>query len=637
MLTHTGTDGGSPTVGGTITFGAQSVSLFAGQSAFTTTISDPTGKSSSGLSGSYDINTQAINFELDQVEIQVSDLLDVTADNVSVDVTPGSFGMTVGSATVSVPKLAGFQGSVQDLAITSDGFTIGSATLGFTGTITLGSVLTISNPSATITGLSYSISNSNGPQFNGDISFGLSASLNVGKVASASVSGLNVTLGLTPQDYGQFLVTANSASFTLGSYLTLTATSTPSTPLEFNTAATSGQDIVQFGTVTAQLNAGPLSVSATGQDFGIDSNGNFVALPGFGIQASASVASGIDAASAFKWPTWLPIQVSSLSLTWPDFNDDPSNFSIDISAGINASLAGLTLSGNVQDAVFNVGDLANGQFPLTSLGGAGFQVGGTFAGITFNAEGFLATATGANGQSILYGGIDGGVSIAGLAGFQIMLGLSSLGPLDIYAMVDAPIILDPDTGLAMTGLSAGINFGGGLTTPDSAKDLGQVAQSVFAPTLSQWESQLAGDVADQISTGASWTNPPTLLTIQGGATLFDAYASPDAFELSGNIAFDTTGKLLASGTLVMGASIDVQGSAFIDLSQVASGKAVLMLNVDSAGQHADRDGLRHGRLPVRRPGVQRDAGPDRFIDAPARRWTGARRHARATARPRTST
>ena len=575
----TGADGASPTVGGTITFGAQSVSLFAGQPAFSTTISDPTGKSPSGLSGSYNINTQAINFQLDQVDVKVSDLLDVTADSVSVDVTPGSFGMTVGSATVSVPKLAGFQGSVKDLGITSDGFTIGKATLGFTGTITLGSVLTISNPSASISGLSYSISNSNGPQFNGDISFGLSASLNVGKVASASVSGLNVTLGLTPQDYGQFLVTANSASFTLGSYLTLTATSTPTTPLEFNTAATSGQDIVQFGTVTAQLTAGPLSVSATGQDFGIDSNGNFVALTGFGIQVSADVASGIDAASAFKWPSFLPIQVSALSLTWPDFNTDPSSFSIDISAGISTSLAGLTLSGSVQNAVFNVGDLANGQFPLTSLGGAGFQVGGTFAGVTFNAEGFLATTTGPNGQSILYGGIDGGVDIAGLAGFQIRLGLSQLGPLDIYAQVDAPIILDPDTGLALTGLSAGINFGGGLTTPDSAKDLNKVAQGVFAPTLTQWESQLATDVADQISSGASWSNPPTLLTIQGGATLFDAYASPDAFELSGNIAFDTTGKLLASGTVTMGAEVKVQGSVFIDLSQVASGKAELMMDV----------------------------------------------------------
>ncbi len=573
----TATDGASPAVGGTIDFGAQSVSLFAGQSAFTATISDPTGQSPSGLSGSYDINTQVSTLQLDEVDIKVSDLLDVTADNVALNVAQGSFSMTVGSATASVPKLAGFQGSVQNLGITSDGFTVGSASLGFKGTITLGSVLTISNPSAMITGLSYSIMN--GAQFNGDVSFGLSASLNVGKVASASVSNLKVTLGLTQQDYGQFLVTADSASFTLGSYLTLTATSTASTPLEFNTAATSGQDIVQFGTVTAQLNAGPLSVSATGQDFGIDSSGNFVALPGFGIQLSGKAAPGFDANSQLLWPNLVPITLNELSLSWPDFNADPTNFSIDVSAYITTSLAGLTLSGNVQNAVFNVGDLASNQFALTSLSGAGFQVGGTFAGVTFDAGGFLATTTDPNGQTILYGGIDGGVSIAGLAGFQIMLGLSSLGPLDIYAMVDAPIILDPDTGLAITGLSAGINFGGGLTTPDSAKDLTQVAQSVFAPTLSQWESQLATDVADQISSGATWANPPTLLTIQGGATLFDAYASPDAFELSGNIAFDTTGKLLASGTVTLGSEIKVEGSVFIDLSQVASGKAELLMNV----------------------------------------------------------
>ena len=62
-------------------------------------------------------------------------------------------------------------------------------------------------------------------------------------------------------------------------------------------------------------------------------------------------------------------------------------------------------------------------------------------------------------------------------------------------------------------------------------------------------------------------------------TLFDAYASTESFELTGNIAFDTTGKLLASGTVTLGGSIKVQGSVFIDLSQVASGKAELEMNV----------------------------------------------------------
>ena len=154
-----GTNGGAPTVGGTITFGAESVSLFAGQPAFSTTISDPSGKSLSGLTGSYDFSTEHFKLQLDEVDIKVSDLLEVTADDVALNVAPGSFSMTVGMAMASVPKLAGFQGSIQNLAITDDGFSIDTATLGFKGTISLGSVLTISNPSAMISGLSYSIGN----------------------------------------------------------------------------------------------------------------------------------------------------------------------------------------------------------------------------------------------------------------------------------------------------------------------------------------------------------------------------------------------------------------------------------------------------------------------------------------------
>ena len=189
-------------------------------------------------------------------------------------------------------------------------------------------------------------------------------------------------------------------------------------------------------------------------------------------------------------------------------------------------------------------------------------------------------------------GSTAGSRFPGLAGFKILLGLSQLGPLDVYAMVDAPIILDPDTGLALTGLSAGINFGGGITPPDSAKDLTKVAQGTFSPTLSQWESQLAGDVADQASTGASWTNPPTLLTISGGATLFDAYASTDSFELTGNIAFDTTGKLLASGTVTLGGSIKVQGSVYHRPLAGRFGESRARDERDGAGRYADRDGLR---------------------------------------------
>ena len=137
----------------------------------------------------------------------------------------------------------------------------------------------------------------------------------------------------------------------------------------------------------------------------------------------------------------------------------------------------------------------------------------------------------------------------------------------------------PTPGWRLRAWAQGINFGAPLTTPDSAKDLGTATQSTFSPTLAQWESQLATDVANNVKSGASWSKPPTLMTIQGTATVFDAYASTESFELTGAIAFDTTGKMLASGTVTLGGSIQVQGSVFIDLSQVASGDAKLLMNV----------------------------------------------------------
>ncbi len=556
-------------VSGTVTFGAASVSMFSGQ-AFSTTISDPSGQSPSGLSGSYDINSQAFNLELDEVDFKVSDILEVIADNVVLNVAPGSFSMTVGSATASVPKLAGFQGSITNLMITNDGFSIDSATLGLTGgkSLNLGSVISITDPSATITKLAYSIDT--GAQFNGDINVKVgSASLKLGNLANASVSGLSITLGLMSTDLGQFQVSATSAEFTLSSYLTVTAAN----PM-FNTAATGAEDIASFTNVTAVLNAGPLSVTAGVNDFAIDANGNFVTLPGFDLSFSVG-----DAVSQLSWPSFLPLKSASVALAWPNFSKDPTNFTIDLSASIDFSLAGIELAGSVTDAIIDVGKLEAGQFPVTSIGAASFAANGTFAGAKITADGFLATYTDPKGNSVLYGGIDGGLDFAGLAGFEIRLGISQLGPLDVYAKVDAPIILEPDTGLAITDLSAGINFGSGLTTPSSAANLGTAAAGVFAPTLTQWESQLAADVQDQVASNASWSNPPTLLTIQGGATLFDAYASPDAFEVTGNIAFDTTGKLLISGTAALGGSIKVNASAFIDLSQVASGKAKLLIDV----------------------------------------------------------
>ncbi len=151
---------GEQAFGGTIGISATSVALFPGSSAFTTTVT--------GFQGSYDLNSGALGLSASEVDIQVGSVLDVTADTVGFALEPTSSGVdvniTVGSATVSLPQFD-VSGSITDLAITNDGFSLGSLTLSVTKTISYGSIFSIENPKVTVTSFGYSISS--GASFNG--------------------------------------------------------------------------------------------------------------------------------------------------------------------------------------------------------------------------------------------------------------------------------------------------------------------------------------------------------------------------------------------------------------------------------------------------------------------------------------
>ena len=116
----------------------------------------------------------------------------------------------------------------------------------------------------------------------------------------------------------------------------------------------------------------------------------------------------------------------------------------------------------MQDAVIDVGKLAAGQFPIDSLGGGGIAVGGNLFGGKVSGSLFLADEV-VGGKTVFYGGIEAGLDIEGLAGFEIRLGISQYGPLDAFVEVNAPIILDPDSGLAVTDLYGEVLFDDPLT------------------------------------------------------------------------------------------------------------------------------------------------------------------------------
>ena len=101
--------------------------------------------------------------------------------------------------------------------------------------------------------------------------------------------------------------------------------------IAFDSSPAANGYIAQFGTITAEVKAGAFDVTGSGQDFAIGANGQFVTLPGFGVSLSLSNSSQV------QWPSWLPIQVTALAVTWPDFDTAPSDFTLDLSASIDAS------------------------------------------------------------------------------------------------------------------------------------------------------------------------------------------------------------------------------------------------------------------------------------------------------------
>ena len=503
-----------------------------------------------------------------------------TDDNVTV---------TVASGSASLPQ-EGVSGSITGLTITNDGFHLDSATLAETDSTkpfsAFGGKFTITDPSVSLTNFGYSISA--GASFNSDLTL-TATEIDFNPTTSVSIAATNLiaTISFTTTNLGHFTFTAGTVKSTISvrseSSLTLTASN-----IAFDSSPAPNGYIAQFGTLTADVKAGSFNVTGSGQDFAIDANGDFVTQPGFGVSLD------LTASSQIEWPSWLPIQIKNLGVTWPDFQTDPSDFTLDLSASIDTSIAGTSMkvSGSVDGAVIDVGLLEQGKFPITGLNGLSVSLSGQLFGVALTGTAFFDILdVDASGNPIVndstpvanrifYGGIEGGISFAGAAGFEVRLGISSLGPLDAFLEVQTPILLDPENGLAVTDLYGEIEFDQTLTPLANASDLAN-DPDLTPPTTqtdAQWEKQLMGQVANQAAAAATGMNVLTQpITITAGATFYDEFATQNAFTLAANVKFDTTGKFLAFGTLTLGDEASIQAAMYVDLSQVAQGQATILL------------------------------------------------------------
>jgi hypothetical protein len=261
-------------------------------------------------------------------------------------------------------------GTVSGLTITNDGFMVGSAGLAYKGPVSFGSLFTIKDPSIQVSNFGYSFSQ--GASFNSNLTVNADEiDVNEGGSWSAAATGVTATLSFQTGEIGHLTFSAGTVNVQLGSYLTLQGLN-----ISFDTDPRSGGDVASFGSVTATVTAGPITLSGTGQDFAIGADGSFIEGSNFGVSLSLTDAGSVN------WLSWLPVQVTALSLTWPDFSSDPTDFSIDLSASVDVNLdkSGLMLSGSVTNAVIDVGRLSQGQFPVTSLGSFSVSAGGELFG-----------------------------------------------------------------------------------------------------------------------------------------------------------------------------------------------------------------------------------------------------------------
>ena len=471
-----------------------------------------------GGTGKFDIS--ATDFVLN-----VPNVVNASAQNIDISYNPQASSsqqiISIGTATVTVP--IGSQGNgisgqispytdpstgatIPGLVVYGDHFQLGTATVQYNGTLSFSSFAKFVNPFVTITNLA--VNYSTGLSFNGGITIGASEVTLGPSSFQFTGTGVAATLTHTGGNWG-FNFTANSLGATLGP-VALSASD-----VAFNPDATGSEPLVSFNDLSASLTLSKLSVtgqadSPDGGSIVIDGDGTLSLPNDFSIGFSV----GAGSSGALGWPTWLPIQVSNLVLTWPDFNDDKTDFTITFSASMNANYGGIVLQGNLTNVTVDVEKLEEGEFPITGIqsglisatGNAfGGQVSGTLVlgVIHLDAQDHAVAYGAAYDHSIFYAGIEGSVTTPE-GGIGIRFGLTQNGPLQAYVDIQAPLEIFPPADLAITQLYGGITFDAApLPTISSAIDL---ENAVFAPgydlTTAQWEIQLQQETINQAGGGS---------------------------------------------------------------------------------------------------------------------------------------
>ena len=168
----------------------------------------------------------------------------------------------------------------------------------------------------------------------------------------------------------------------LSSLVTLSATD-----FKLNTGAEDDQNLVSFGSAAAQVKVGSLLLSGQATSFAILGNGDFKPGKGFGLIIGVGSATG----KAFKWPSFIPIRITEIGIQWDDIEEDPTDFSIILSAELTEikGIKGLEFSGAIRGIKISPQLLLEGKNPIVDIESIGVGVEGKMFGGEVAARHFV--------------------------------------------------------------------------------------------------------------------------------------------------------------------------------------------------------------------------------------------------------
>jgi hypothetical protein len=318
---------------------------------------------------------------------------------------------------------------------------------------------------------------------------------------------------------------------------------------------------------------------------------------------------------ALGWPKWLPVQINTLGVEFEDVVEDPSDFTLLLSASVTGlpAVKGLQFSGTVEGIRIRPKLILEGKFPVIDIASIGVSVTGNLFGGELNAGligGILKIAESSPGNyslidpedtytevhdRVLFMGVQGGFSLPGVGGLTIRFALSELGPLGVFVNVEVPggILLEPNTGLSINDFAAGVEFFKSLPSIEEPEQLRDPAFEVSTTvTADSWLSSVKMQVFSQYvavqanpNLGgflAAFTSP---MIIKGSGKVYSMYTSQEIFNGQVDIILSTDGKFLITGRLNFAADlISISGKLFADLSRVLEGQVVMLFLADVPDQ-----------------------------------------------------